>query len=132
MLLITKLAFYVYTSGSVYTSSLAVVAETGFSHRFTAYKIVGHFLDCHIRRYPGVIRSKIVFFRSSNISVPCPHAQLRVRTVKKLWTFFGLSGRDCSQSRPCWIFQVKQVKQSIHGLREDDKVNDLTPVIFGV
>ena len=69
------------------------MAETGFSHRFTAYKIVRHFSDCHIRKYPGVIRLKVVFFRISNISVPCPHAQLRVRTVKKLWTFFGLSGR---------------------------------------
>ena len=42
------------------------------------------------------------FFRISNISVPCPHAQLRGRTViKKLWTFFGPCGRDRSQSPPC-------------------------------
>ena len=47
-------------------------------------------LDCHIGKYRGVIRSKIVFFRISNISAPCPHAQLRSRTViQKLWTFFG-------------------------------------------
>ena len=71
-------------------------------------------LDCHIGKYRGVIRSKIVFFRISNISVPCLHAQLRVRgrTViinKKLWTFFGPWRRDRSQSPPCWIFRVKQI-----------------------
>ena len=72
----------------------------------------GTFL-CHIGKYRGIIRSKIVFFRISNISVPCPHAQLRGRTViKKLWTFFGPWGRDRSQSPPCWIFRVKQIHQS--------------------
>ena len=71
-------------------------------------------MDCHIGKYLGVIRSKIgVFFRISNISVPCPHAQLRGRTIiKKLWTFFGPWGRDRSQSPPCWIFRVKQIHQS--------------------
>ena len=73
----------------------------------------GTFLDCHIGKYRGVIRSKIFFFRISNISVPCPHDQLRGRTViKKLWTFFGPWGRDCSQSPPCWIFRVKQIHPS--------------------
>ena len=57
--------------------------------------------------------SKIVFFRISNISVPCPHAQLRGRTVnKKLWAFFGPWGRNRSQSPPCWIFRVKQIHPS--------------------
>ena len=54
-----------------------------------------------------------MFFRISNISVPCPHAQLRGRTViKKSWTFFGPWGRDLSRSRPCWIFRVKQIHPS--------------------
>ena len=53
---------------------------------------------------------KSFFFWISNISVPCPHAQLRGRTViKKLWTFLGPWGRDRSQSPPYWIFRVKQV-----------------------
>ena len=90
--------------------TLAPVAETGFSHRLTAYKIS---LDCHVGKYRWIIRSKIVFFRISNISVQCPHAQLRGRTViKKLWTFLGPWGRDRSQSPPCWIFWVKQIHQS--------------------
>ena len=93
--------------------NLAPVAETGFSHRLTACKIVGHFFGRHIGKYRGVIRSKIVFFRISNISVSFPHAQLRGRTViKKLWTFFGPWGRDRSQSSPCWIYRVKQIHQS--------------------
>ena len=50
------------------------------------------------------------FFRIINIPIPCPHAQLRGRTViEKLWPFFGPLGRDPSQSPPCWIFRVKQI-----------------------
>ena len=74
----------------------------------------GTFLgDCQIGIYRGIIRSKIVFFRISNISVPSPHAQLRGRTViNKLRTFFGPWGRDRSRSSPCIIFRVKQIHQS--------------------
>ena len=70
-------------------------------------------LDCHIGKYRGVIRSKIDFFRISNISVPCPHSQLRGRTIiKKLWTFFRPWVRYRSLSPPCWIFRVKQIHPS--------------------
>ena len=66
------------------------VAETGFSHRLTAYKIVGHLSGMSYRKISGHNQVKNSFFRISNISVPCPHAQLRDRAViKKLWTFFG-------------------------------------------
>ena len=96
---------------------LVPVAKTGFSHRLTAYKIVGHFFGLSYRKISGHINQvKYSFFRISNISVPCPHAQLRGargRTViKKLWTFLGPWGRDRSQSPPCWIFQVKHIHQS--------------------
>ena len=92
---------------------LAPAAETGFSHRFTAYKIVGHFFGLSYRKISGSNQVKNSFFRISNISVPCPHAQLRGRTViQKLWTFFGPWGRDRSQSPPCWIFRVKQMHPS--------------------
>ena len=43
---------------------LAPVAETGFSNRLTAYKIVDISLDFHIEIYRGVIRSKIAFLES--------------------------------------------------------------------
>ena len=61
-----------------------------------------------------IIRSnKVLLYKISNISVPCPHAQLRGQTViKKLWTFFGPWGRDRAQSPPCWIFRVKLIHQS--------------------
>ena len=89
------------------------MAETGFSHRLTAYKIVGHFFGLSYRKISGSNQVKNMFFRIGNISVPCPHAQLRGSTViKKLWTFFGLWGRDRSQSPPCWIFRVKQTHPS--------------------
>ena len=52
-------------------------------------------------------------FTISNLSVPCPHAELRGSTViKKLWTFHWPRGRDRSESPPCWIFRVKQIHQS--------------------
>ena len=92
---------------------LAAVAETGFSHRLTAYKIVGQFFGLSYRKITGNNQVKNSFFRISNISVTCPHAQLRGRTVfKKLWTFSGPWGRDHSQSPPCWIFRVKQIRSS--------------------
>ena len=92
---------------------IAPVAETGFSHGFTAYKIVGHFFALSYRKISGSNRVNNVFIRISNMSVPCPHAQLRCRTViKKLWTFFGPWGRDRCQSPPCWIFLVKQIHPS--------------------
>ena len=41
-------------------------------------------------------------FRFINISATCPHPQLTVSTViKKLWTMFGIWGRDHSRSPPC-------------------------------
>ena len=89
----------------------------GFSHRLTAYIIVEHFFGLSYRKNSGSNQVKNSFFRISNISVPCLHAQLRVRgrTViinKKLWTFFGPWRRDRTQSPPCWIFRVKQIHPS--------------------
>ena len=110
---------------------VAPVVGTGFSRRLTPYKIVGHFFG---RSY------KIVFFGISNISITCPHAQLIFRTViKKLRSFFGPSGRDCSQSPPCLktlIFRVKRIQQSTaseedNTARGDHAVHDLTVVVGG-
>ena len=93
--------------------SVAPLAETGSSHRLTAYKIEGHFFGLSYWKISGNNQVKNSFFRISNISVPCPHAQLRGRTViEKLWTFFGPWGRDRSQSPPWWIFWVQQIHQS--------------------
>ena len=60
---------------------LAPVAETGFSHRLTAYKIVGHIFGLSYRKISGSNEVKNIFCKISNISVPCPHAQLKGRTV---------------------------------------------------
>ena len=93
--------------------SLAPVAETSFSHRLTAYKIVGHFFALSYLNISGNNQVENRFFRISNISVPCPHAQCRGRTViETLWTFFGRCGQDRSLSLPCWFFRVKQIHQS--------------------
>ena len=89
----------------------STISPTG--HRLTAYKIMEHFFGLSYRKISGSNQVKNSFFRISNISVPCLHAQLRVRgrTViinKKLWTFFGHWRRDRSQ----WIFRVKQIYPS--------------------
>ena len=94
--------------------NLAPVAETGFSHRLSAYKIVGHFFGLSYRKITGSNQVKNSFFRISNIPVPYPHNQFRGRTViKKLWTFFGPWGRGRSQSLPCVIFLVKRASQNL-------------------
>ena len=86
------------------------MAETGFSDRLTTYKIMGHFFGLSYRKISRSNQVKNSFFRIGNISVSCPHAQLRGRTViKKLWSFFGPWGRDLTQSPLCWIFWVKQI-----------------------
>ena len=70
---------------------IAPVAETGFSHRLTAYKIVGHLFGLSYRKISRHNQVKNSFVRISNISVPCPHAQLRGRTaIKKVKTFLGI------------------------------------------
>ena len=111
-----------YVSVSALCIKLAPVAEATDLPRTKSWDIS---LDCHIGDYRGVIRSKIVFFRISNISVPCPH-KLRGRTViKKLWTFFGTWGRDRSQSPPCWI----KANPSIHGLGGQHGKHQVTSVL---
>ena len=68
---------------------LAPVAETGFRN-IDRVQNRGHFSGLSYRNISGSNQVKNSFFRISNISVPCPHAQLRGRTViKKLWRFFG-------------------------------------------
>ena len=97
----------------VFAGSPLAPVSACFSHRLTAYKIVGHFFGLSYRKISGSNQVKNSFFRISNISVLCPHAQLRGRKViKKLWTFFGPWGRDRFQSPPCWIFRVKQIHPS--------------------
>ena len=87
-------------------SLFAPVAETCFSHRLTAYKIVGHFFGLSYRKISGSNQVKNTFFEISSLSVQCPHAQLKGRTViKKLWNFFEPWGRDRSHAvSSCWIF----------------------------
>ena len=95
------------------------MAETGFSHRLTAYKIVGHFFGLSYLKISLNNHVENSFFRISNISVPCPHAQLRGRKViKKLWTFFG----PCMGSTPLSVTAMLnfsgKANTPIHGLGE--------------
>ena len=62
----TRLGSYnnYYVNRARVSTILAAVAEIGFSHRLTAYKIVG---QSYLRKY---------FFRISNIQATRSHAQL--------------------------------------------------------
>ena len=83
---------------------------TGFSHRLIdPIQNRGAFVLTFIS-WPRIMRSKIFFFRISNISATRSYAQLIFRTfIRKLWTFFGHWSRDHSQSPICWIFRLKRV-----------------------
>ena len=88
------------------------MAETGFSYRLTAYKIVGHLLGLSYLHISGNNQVENIFFRISNISVLCPHAQLRAQSLKSyghfsdLWVVIALSHRHVE------FYQVKQIHQS--------------------
>ena len=70
---------------------IATVAETGFSHRLTAYKILGLFFELSYLNISGNSQVENNFFRISNISVPCPHAQLgHVQSLKSYGHFSDL------------------------------------------
>ena len=98
----TSLPLPMQTSSRACLNTVWFLDAKGFSHRLTPYKIVGHFFGRSYLNISLTNQVKNSFFRISNISAPCPHAQLRSRTVnKKLWTFFGPWGRDRSQSPPC-------------------------------
>ena len=98
------------------------------AHRLTAYKIVGHFFGLSYRKISGSNQVKNSFFRISNISVPCPHAQLRGRAVnRKLWTFFRTLGSGSLSVTAILDFWGK-ANTSIHGLGEDDTANG-TPAL---
>ena len=108
---------YRYSTCSNEQGEVAPVAETGFSHRLTAYKIVGHFFGLSYLKISLNNHVENSFFRSSNISVPCPHAQLRGRTViKKLWTFSDLRSRPLSVT--AMLNFSGKANTSIHGLGE--------------
>ena len=51
-------------SGTVCSNRPAPVAETGFSHRLTAYKIVGHFFGLSYREISGSNQVKNSFLES--------------------------------------------------------------------
>ena len=71
--------------------SCASPSGTLFQPKIDRVQNRGTFLWTVIYQYSGNNQVENSFFRISNISVPCPHAQLRCRTVsKKLWTFSDL------------------------------------------
>ena len=99
------------------------MAETGFSHRLTAYKFVGHLFGLSYRKISGHNQVKNHFFRISNISVQCLHAQLSIRTVtKKVMDIFRTLGSGSLSVTAMLEFSGK-AKTSIHGLGEDDTAN---------
>ena len=96
------------------------MAETGFSHRLTAYKIVRHFFGLSYCNISGSNQVKNRFFRISNISVPSPHAQLRVMDILRTL------GSGLLSVTAMLDFSGK-ANTSIHGLGGDDTARDNAP-----
>ena len=92
---------------------------SGFCHRLTAYKIVGHFFGLPYLNISGTKQVENIFFRSSNISVPCRHSQLRRRTALKDHGHFSDLGVEIALSHRMLNFSGK-ANTAIHGLGEDD------------
>ena len=89
------------------------VAETGFSHRLSLYKIEAHLFGRSYLRLLFEYSGRFFFFRINDISITCPHDQLTGRTViKKLWIFFGLEVQIALSHRHVDFFRVKQIHQS--------------------
>ena len=87
------------------------MAETGFSHRLTAYKIVGHFFGLSYLNISG--NNQVDFFlRISIILFPPACSAQRSHSHQKVMDIFRTLGRYRCQSPPCWIFRVKQIHQS--------------------
>ena len=95
-----------------------------FIHGITAYKIVGNFFGLSYRKISGSNQVKNVFIRTSNISVPCPHAQLRGRTV--ITDIFRTLGSGSLSVTAMLDFSGK-ANTSIHGLGEDDTASRQLP-----
>ena len=80
-----------------------------YSHRLTAYKIVGNFFGLSSREKSR----KIFFLESVTFQFHVRMLSSKVtQSLKSYKTFFELWGRDRSQSPPCWIFRIKQINQS--------------------
>ena len=95
------------------------MAETRFSHRLIAYKIVGHFFGLSYRKIWGSNQVKSRFFRISNILAPCPHAQLEVAQSLCYVDIFRtlVSG---SLSFTAMLDFSGKANTFIHGLGKDD------------
>ena len=103
------------------------MAETGLSHRLTAYKIAGHFFGLSYLNISGNNQVENISLRISNILVLCPHAQLRVRSHWKVMDIFRTLG-SWSLSVTAMLNFSGKANTSIHGLWEDDTARPGQPV----
>ena len=92
---------------------LSLVAETGFSHRSTAYKIVGHFFGLSYRKISGSNQGKF-FLESVTFHVHAHMLSTEVAQSLKSYGHFSDLEVGVALSHRHVIFS------SIHGLGEDD------------
>ena len=80
-------------------SRLAPVAETGFSHRLTVYKFVGHFFGLAYLNQ-GIIRSKIFFLESETIQLNARMLSSEVAQSLNSYGHFSELGVEIALSHP--------------------------------
>ena len=98
---------------------IAPVAETGFIHILTAYKIVGHFFGLSYLKISGSNQVKNIFFRISNISVPSRMLSSEVAQSLKSYGHFSDLGVGLLSVTAMLDFSG-EANTSIHGLGKDD------------
>ena len=105
------------------------MAETIFSHRFTGTKSWDISLDCHNRKYRGVIRSKIVFLESVTFQFHARMFRSKVAQSWKRYGHFSTLGAGSLSVTTMLDFSGK-ANTSIHSLGEDNKATQ-SPLAIG-
>ena len=106
-------SYYLLKGGT----GISPVAETGFSHTLTAYKIVGQFFGLSYKKISG--NNQVKDFRISNIQFNARMLSSEVAQSLKSYDIFqtlGSGSLSVTAMFDCW----GKVNTSFHGLGEDD------------
>ena len=107
--------------------TIAPVAGTGFSHRLTAYKIVGHFFGLSHLNISVTYQVENIFFKSVTFQFRARMLSSEVAKSLKSYGHFSDLVVEIALSHHHFDFLGK-ANTSIHGLGEDDTAMDSTQI----
>ena len=106
---------------------LAPVAETGFSHRLNAYKIVGHFLGLSCLNISGNNQVENIFLESVTFQFHTRKLSSEAaKSLKSYGHFLTLGSRSLSVT--AMLLFSCEANTSIHGLEKDDTASVRPPL----